>query len=152
MVYVKLAKNEGYKLTGVHTKLGQQRVGPFPIIGAIGFNAYKLDLPHSWLKMGVHPVLSVAQLEPAPEEADPFERPPLYDEPPPVQDGHENDSPEHLIEAIIKKRVRKLRKGVTVIEYRVKWKGYNAHHNQWLRKEELHPDLVSEYKATLPGN
>jgi hypothetical protein len=65
-------------------------------------------------------VLSISQLEPALIEADPFGRPAQYDEPPPFQDGYENDNPEHLIKVIIKHRVRKLRKGVIVDKFRVK--------------------------------
>ncbi len=55
---------------GVTKKLTQQYVGPFQIIKKVGQLAYRLDVPSDWM---IHPVFSMAQLEPALEPAkDPF--------------------------------------------------------------------------------
>ena len=53
-------------------KLGQQRVGPFKVIRWVGRLTYELDLPPN---LRIYPVVSVAQLEPASTEPDPYERP-----------------------------------------------------------------------------
>lgn len=67
-VYLRLGN--GYKLRGIpKSKLGDQRVGPFTILDKVGSLAYRLQLPEGW---GIHPVISIAQLEPA--APDSFER------------------------------------------------------------------------------
>src|SRR6202023_644812 len=58
--YLQLGK--GYQLKGIpKSKLGDQRVGPFTVLEKVGSLAYRLDLPTEWR---IHPVVSVAQLEP----------------------------------------------------------------------------------------
>lgn len=60
-------------MAGVTKKLTQQYVGPFCIVEKVGCLAYRLDIPSDWQ---IHPVFSVAQLEPVPPPAkDPFKRP-----------------------------------------------------------------------------
>ncbi len=53
-------------------KLSQRYVEPFQILEKLGRLAYRLGLSTCWR---IHPVLSVAQLEPAPLEKDPFDCP-----------------------------------------------------------------------------
>jgi hypothetical protein len=53
-------------------KLDQQWVGPFRIVCRVGRLAYELDLTPNF---HIHPVVSVARLEPASTEADPYDRP-----------------------------------------------------------------------------
>lgn len=53
-------------------KLGHRYVGPFEVIAKVGKQAYQLDIPGHWR---VHPVFTVAQLEPWPAGADPYQRP-----------------------------------------------------------------------------
>ena len=48
---------------GITKKLTQQYVGPFQIENKVGRLAYKLKIPPDWK---IHPVFSVAQLQPAP--------------------------------------------------------------------------------------
>jgi len=69
-VYLRLAN---YKVPGVkNRKLDSPRTGPFLIKKMIGKLACKLELLRSW-KM--HPVVSVAKLEPMPGSTDPYDRP-----------------------------------------------------------------------------
>ena len=79
-----LRLHKGYNIpatAGVTRKLTQQYVGPFRIVEKVGRLAYRLDVPLDWR---IHPVFSVAQLEPAPPPAeDPFARP-FPSNPPPV--------------------------------------------------------------------
>ena len=71
--YLRLYK--GYLIpanAGVKKVLSQQYVGPFDIIRRVGSQAYKLRLPDYWR---IHPVISVAMLEPAPPGNNPYDRP-----------------------------------------------------------------------------
>ena len=71
MAFVKLQK--GYHLPGLkNARLSNQRASPFRIVEKCGSLAYKLELPTIWK---VHPVFSIAMLEPAPKEADRYHRP-----------------------------------------------------------------------------
>ncbi|SLM33892.1 reverse partial [Lasallia pustulata] len=84
LVYLRL--HHGYNLPGMgNRKLSNQQTGPFKIIKKVGSLAYKLELPRT---MQIHPVISVAHLEPCPDPAkDPYNRPrpsnplPVIDEP-----------------------------------------------------------------------
>ena len=70
--YLRLYK--GYNIprnATITRKLGQQYTGPFKILRKVGRLAYELEFPTHWR---VHPVVSVAMLEPAPG-LDPFGRP-----------------------------------------------------------------------------
>ena len=79
-------------------------------------------------------VISVVQLEPAPEEADPFRRPVLTRAP--AVDGEGN---KYKVGAIFDKRVAWCRNKV-VTEYLISWKGY-----LWPRGgHELHSEGVSK--------
>ncbi len=92
--YVKL--HHGYKLPGLeNAKLSNQRTGPFPILRQWGNLTYELDLPKLWK---IHPVISVAMLEPASKGEDPYRRPReegqesvTDEEDPSVKDRHKNE-------------------------------------------------------------
>jgi len=65
----------GYSIPSTRKhKLAQQRIGPFRILRIVGKGkAYKLQLPPHY---GIHPVISVVHLEPAPVPgSDPYKRP-----------------------------------------------------------------------------
>lgn len=68
-VYVRL--HHGYSLPTkqVNHKLQLQNTGPFRVLERVGRLAYHIKLPSTWK---IHPVLSVAHLEPAPATPDPF--------------------------------------------------------------------------------
>jgi len=69
-VYLKL---DNYNIPGmVNRKLTEKRVGPFLIKKMIGDLACELELPSNW---GIHPVISIVELEPVPTEDDPYQRP-----------------------------------------------------------------------------
>lgn len=134
MVFLRLGV--GYKLKGIpKQKIGMQRVGPFRVVDKIGRLAYKLELPDTWR---IHPVISVAQLEPAP--SDPFGR--AVDPPPAIEvDGEE----EFEIEAILESAIRGRKKN---LHYLVRWKGWGPEHDSWIPASELaHArDLVDDYE------
>lgn len=142
-----LRLNHGYEIAGVsNRKLHHQRVGPFKILDRVGPLAYRLELPPI---MRIHPVVSVAQLEPSPGP-DPYQR--LKDQyPPPVVendslDHHESDVYE--LEAIVSKRSSR---GKT--QYLVKWKGYGHEYDAWYDVADLGdaPELIKEYEDKPRG-
>ena len=71
-----LRLHRGYNVPSTRAtgrKYGQQFAGPFKVLGREGRLAYRLDIPAHW---GIHPVFTIAQLEPRPDPAtDPYNRP-----------------------------------------------------------------------------
>lgn len=119
-----LRLHKGYNIpsTGeVTKKLTQQYVGPFLILAKVGRLAYKLYIPGDWK---IHPVFSIAQLEPAPPPAlDPFSRP-FPSHPPLVFVEDDTDVLKSFeVERLLNRRVVKKGKG-RAVQYLVQWKGY----------------------------
>ena len=136
-VYLRL--HRGYKIPGLdNRKLSHQRVGPFTVKKAVGPLAYELDLPAT---MRIHPVISIAHLEPLPSEEDPFDRP--WPENPPPVSAVDDDAPEYEIERLLGKRISGRR-----LQYLVKWKGYSHYWNRWYDVDDLRKAqrLINEYK------
>ena len=138
-VYLRL--HHGYKIAGEgNHKLHQQRAGPFEVLRKVGNLAYELKLSPI---MKIHPVVSIAQLEPAPPGEDPYHRP-RPTEPPAVTDA---DRPpgSYELEKLLERRIN-ARTGKP--EYLVKWKDYGSHHNAWYKLEDLDfaKDLIDDYE------
>jgi hypothetical protein len=141
-----LRLNHGYKLPGRPSrKLGPQRAGPFTITRPVGNLAYELQLPTHWR---IHPVVSVAQLEPAPNERDPYDRPrPIS----PVginEEGDTRDWGSFEIEALVDRRERRYGRSKPVKEYLVRWKDLGPEYDQWYGMDLLAQramELVEEY-------
>ena len=132
MVYLRL--HQGYKIPSVgNHKLHQQRVGPFQILEKVEMLAYRLELPPV---INIHPVISIAQLEPTSATEDPYQRPRNINPPHVVETEDE-------IEVLLNKREVRRK-----TQYLIKWKGYGNKHNVWYNVDNLQnaPDLVAEYK------
>ena len=68
---IMLQLHQDYSISIIITeKLAQQFAGLFKILQRVGRLAYKLELPPHW---GVHPVISIAHLEPSKDDI--FNRP-----------------------------------------------------------------------------
>jgi hypothetical protein len=133
-----LRLGNGYKLRGIpKAKLGLQRVGPFLIRSRIGRHAYELQFPDNWK---IHPVVSVAQLEPFKE--DPFNR----EQPAPGPVTVEGEE-EYEVEAIINAEMRGRGRGRR-LHYLVRWKGYGPQDDTWVPSEDMEhaKELVQEYE------
>jgi transposase InsO family protein len=133
-----LRLGSGYKMRGIpKAKLGAQRVGPFTILAKVGSQAYKLQFPDNWR---IHPVVSIAQLEPFTD--DPFQRqqPALG---PITVEGEE----EYEVEAIVKSEVRG-RGRSRRLHYLVRWKGYGPEDDTWVPFEDMEhaSELVEEFE------
>lgn len=103
-------------------KLIQQYVGPFQIIEKIGCLAYKLEVLTNWK---VHPVFSLAQLEPTPAPSKDLFHRPRPQQPPYVfvksdTDRHKFCEMDHLLN----KHTVKKGKGIA-IEYLMRWTSYS---------------------------
>jgi hypothetical protein len=133
-VYLRLSN--GYKLKGIpKSKLSDQRTGPFLVLDKVGNLAYRLQLPSTWK---IHPIISVAQLEPA--KTDPFERE-IAPTSPVVIAGEDEYEIETIIKAAMRERGKKQ-------HYLVRWKGYGPEYDEWISAENLDhaKDLVEEFK------
>jgi hypothetical protein len=140
--YVSLAVSmeTGYHLPNtVSHKLSPQRAGPFEVLRAVGNLAYELKVPASWK---IHPVISVAHLEPFKD--DPFQRllPPVPDL---ITDDNSTPHEEWEVEDILKQRFNRRRK---CDEWFVKWKDFGPEHNTWEPVENLTNSLdkIEEFK------
>ena len=142
MVFLRL--HQGYKIPGVgNHKLSNQRVGPFKVLEKVGKLAYRLELPPL---MRIHPVVSVAQLEPAQTVPDPYGRK-RNDEPPPIEEEEAptDGSGRYPIEALLQKRISDSGK----TQYLVKWERYGNQHNAWYDIDDLGDaqELIQEYES-----
>ena len=117
--YAHLRLHRGYILPAIkkNPKLMQQFAGPFRVVRRVGRLAYELDIPPVWK---IHPVFTIAMLEPAPPPAeDPFERPrPTH--PPAIEVDGER---EHEIDRLLDKRVIRKGRGFST-QYLARWVGY----------------------------
>ena len=143
-----LRLHNGYSIPGVNGKLAQQRVGPFKVIERVGQLAYRLELPPV---MRIHPVISIAQLEPATDAgADPYGRHTDM-EPPPITENQEGniEEPEYEIERFLSHKTTRGKR-----HYLVKWKGYGNEHNVWYSVDDLTNanDLVHAYEEQIRVN
>ncbi len=117
-------------------------MGPLKVLEKIGRLAYRLDVPFGWK---IHPVVSIAQLEPAPPGEDPWARP-KPDNPGPVEAGDAANSYE--IEKIVRKRVPRAR-GRHRTQYLVRWQGRGPEWDEWIDAEDMDQakELVREFES-----
>lgn len=145
-----LRMHHGYSIPlpkNMTAKWSQRRIGPFKIIKKIGNLAYRLNLPAHWK---IHPVVSIQQLEPAPDEPDPYNRVP-YDNPPSVYvEGDTENDKSYEIERLLNKRVIKRGRGEST-QYLVRWKGYGPEDDRWYPISSLGnaADLIADYERSL---
>ena len=129
--------HKGYSIlssVGVTKKLTQQYVGPFRIIKRVGRLAYKLDVPNDWK---IHPVFSIAQLEPASSPIkDLFERTRLQHPPSVFVKGDINYHKSFKIERFLNKRAVKKIRGLA-IKYFICWTGYGPEKDRWYNIKDL---------------
>ena len=147
--YANLRLHRGYILPAFkkNPKLTQQFVGPFKVLCRVGRLAYELEIPPTWK---IHPVFTIAMLEPVPAPAeDPFQRP-RPNHPPSVE---VEGKPEWEIDWLLDKRVIRKGRGWST-QYLVCWLGYGPEHNQWHSAKDLTnaADLMAEYEEARGQN
>ena len=145
--YAYIRLHHGYDIPATAVlgpKLSQQYAGPFKILEKVGQLSYRLDLPTHWR---IHPVLSVAQLEPAPAGEDPYRRPRPTHPDSVFVEGDTELVKSFEIERLINKR-QTARRGP---EYLVRWLGYPPQFDEWRNLPELGDamDLVHDYESAM---
>lgn len=146
-----LRLHKGYSIpfsAGVTKKLTQQYVGPFQVQERVGRLAYRLDVPSDWR---IHPVFSLAQLEPAPAPTqDPFHCPRPHMPPAVFVDGDTDALRSYEMDRLLNKRTIKKGRGHAV-EYLVCWTGYGLEWDRWYNVKDVDnaADLVRAYKEGL---
>jgi hypothetical protein len=114
-------------------KLSHRFLGPYPVVRAVGKNAYRLRLPYSMHQL--HPVFNVIKLLQAPKDPIPGRRPKPPD--PQIIDRE----PEYKVEAILDSR-----QFHNQLQFLVSWNGYDYKENTWTNENDVHtPDLVQEF-------
>ena len=146
-----LKLHKGYSIllsVGVTKKLTQQYVGLFRNLEKIGRLAYKLEVPNDWR---IHPVFSVAQLEPAPAlSEDPFHRPRPQQPPFVFVEGDTDRQKSFEVDRLLNRRTVKKSKGLA-IKYLVRWTGYGPEWDRWYNVKDFDnpADLVRAYEKGL---
>ena len=147
--YALLRLHKGYTIPSGkgNPKYGQQYVGPFKVLQRIGRLAYKLDIPKQWK---IHPVFTIAQLEPCPApDADPFDRPRPTHPPPVFADKENQDLDEYEIDRLLDKRIIRKGRGLSV-QYLARWVGYGPEDDMWRTLPQLEhcQDLIDDYERS----
>lgn len=135
--FVSLRLHRGYNVPGIqgrNTKIEQQFAGPFRILERIGRLAYRIELPPA---MKIHPVISVAHLEPCPDPAkDPFGRP-----------FAQNIILDPEPEKILNKRTLRRRGGGLMTEYLIRFTGRPVEYDQWMLDRNVPERLRTDFEA-----
>lgn len=93
----------------------------------MGHLTYQLELPSHW---NIHNVINITFLEPKPKE-----------------DDHDH----YKVEKILTKQTRHVsRTRRLIMEYLVRWCGFDESHDEWKRQEELEGarQIVQEFNTT----
>ena len=109
-------------------KLDDKRLGPFPIVKAVGPSSFRLKLPPTMSRL--HPVFHVSLLEPYRSSKLHSRLPPPS--PPIIVDGQE----EYMVADILDSAIRRRR-----LHYLVSWTGYGPEHNSWEPASAIANDL-----------
>jgi hypothetical protein len=125
----------------VSNKLVPKFLGPFKVAAVMGSVNYKLDLPST---LPIHPVFHVSLLKawvPSDVQLFPDTRDPLSMPPPVVPDDNQ-----FTVESLVSGPW--YRGGGSVAWYKVRWQGYGRAHDEWVRKHDIHPDVVRAYEQS----
>ncbi len=130
-------------------KLSQQYCGPFRVQRRVGKLAYKLKLPAHWR---IHPIISIAQLEPAPERADPYDRSRPSHPDSILVEGDTKEWSSYEIEKLVDKRFRRYERDSLIKEYLVRWKRYEPEYDEWYDEDLLDnaSELIVNYDIDHP--
>ena len=129
--YAYIQLHKGYQIHSAwNKKLENQYAGPFEVLKRVGRLAYRLKLPDQWR---IYPVFSISHLEPADNpDGDLFKRP-VPEQPEAIYvEGDTATRQSYELERLLDRRQRRIR-GKEVVEYLVRWKGYGAEHDKWLK-------------------
>ena len=132
--WVSLRLHKGYTVPGLKNrnhKIEQQFAGPFEVVEKINPLAYRIRLPPSMNQ--IHPVISIAHLEPAaPLQEDPYQR--AGDAGPVLtHDGQVN----RHIERLLSRRDQRRRNGGVFTQYLVRYQGLGVEYDEWKADQDI---------------
>lgn len=144
MVYLKLGDGSNIIANKLlPAKLKQRFVGKFRVLERVSRLAYRLELPPAWIQKKIHPVISVAHLEPTPKGEDPWNRQPADTHEPTFDDRYSEDTDRYDVERILAKETRPSRgrpkadgSRASTTWYLVRWAGQSANEDQWIPESE----------------
>ena len=125
----------------VTPKLTQRFIGPFVVKRVLSPLVYELELPPT---LPVHPVFHVSKLQPYHADVDPARQ----QEPPRPPPELVDDNEEYEVEEVLNKRLTRRGRGPPLVQYLVRWKGYEDWECTWEAADNLENsrDLVMEYE------
>jgi hypothetical protein len=137
--YVILRLYHGYNVPGLkghNVKIEQQFAGPFKVLECIGRLVYCLQLP---LSMKIHPVISIAHLEPVlTPHKDPFKYPFS-------QTILEDPQPEKILYKCELKRYS----GGKAVQYLIRFQGLSVEYDQWIWEKKVPQELIADFANKL---
>ena len=118
-------------------KLHHRYLGPFKVESLVEphGNAVRLKLPESYK---IHPVFHVSLVRPFKADST---VPTITPHEPEIVDG----VPHYKVETILAKRTRSKGRRRRVIEFLIKWLGYDDTHNSWEPRDNINDDLVGDH-------
>lgn len=124
-------------------KLDDKWFGPFEVLEKIGASAYKLKIPKTWVKKGVHDVFNEILLKP--EVTPEFESQKKAPPPPPVLiDDKEEWEVEKILDARTHGRWKKL-------QYLIKWIGHEDATWEYAENTENAQEAIDDFYKEHPG-
>jgi len=125
-------------------KLNELYMGPFKIIKVLSEVNYELDLSQTNLK--IHNVFHVSRLKKYTDGLIEFPDRTMKNNRPPPEVIHDHE--EFEVEEVLDKRTKRGGKYRKVIEYLIKWKGYDATETSWVELSNLTNAMeeVQEYE------
>ena len=142
-----LLATDGLRLRSGTHKLTARYIGPFRVCGTVNDNAVTLELPP--LLGALHPTVNIARLKLYRDGRAQFpDRPQRYTQPPAVETDT-NGVASYVVECAVAQRGTGAGRQLLV-----RWKGYGAEHDEWVRRSELvrtAPVVVAQYDALQRG-
>ncbi len=145
-VYFKLHK-EYIQSDFTNRKFVKQGLESVKIIEKVDKLVYRLEILKSWK---IHSIISMTHLESASIEEDSYDRETKESES--IEDVQKNIKDIYEVEKIVAKRSIKMRRARhSKTQYRVKWKEWENHHNQWIDATEMKnaQNVVKKFERNL---
>jgi hypothetical protein len=142
-----LLATEALTLRSGSHKLTGRYIGPFRVIGAVNDNAVTLDLPP--LLNALHPTINITRLKLYRDGRASFPTRPLRVNQPAAVATDTNGAAQYEVESVLASRGK-----LNQREMLVRWKGYGAESDEWIRRSQLvktAPDAVADYDSLQHG-
>ena len=121
-------------------KLLPKWLGPFVVTQAVNDVAFRLDLPPQMKRL--HPVFHASLLKPYYSSG--------KRQPPPPPELSEEGDLVFEVEALLDRREIRHKRHKPIVEYKIRWKGYDDKNDSWEPESNLNcPELLAEFEKKL---